>query len=243
MTAPATDLAQVTAAILAGGLGTRLRSVVADRPKVMAEINGKPFLAYLLTQLSAVGCRSVVLCTGHRGEQIEEAFGSQFAGVRLQYSREPQALGTAGALRWALPHLISEPVLVMNGDSYCGADLQAYWDWYCAHRPVASLLLTEVGNAGRYGSVAIADDGRVTRFKEKNATADPGAINAGIYFLGQQVLAQIAQDKMVSLEYDIFPRLVGQGLMGLVAQGRFLDIGTPQDFALAEAFFAAMSGA
>lgn len=243
MTAPATDLSQVTAAILAGGLGTRLRPVVADRPKVMAEITGRPFLEYLLAQLAEAGCRSVVLCTGYLGEQIQSRFGTRFDGVSLHYSREPQALGTGGALRLALPLLTSEPVLAMNGDSYCAADLTAYWRWYCARQPVASLLLTEVGNASRYGSVLLDGDARVRQFREKSAAAGPGSINAGIYFLRRAVLEMIAPDKIVSLEYDIFPQLVGQGLMGFVTQGRFLDIGTPEDFALAEAFFAAKSGA
>lgn len=243
MSAPATDLSQVTAAILAGGLGTRLRSVIADRPKVMAEVNGKPFLEYLLAQLAGAGCRSVVLCTGHLGEQIQGRFGSRFDRVSLHYSREAQALGTAGALRLALPLLTSEPVLVMNGDSYCAADLTAYWRWYSGCQPPASLLLTEVGNASRYGSVLLDGDARVRQFREKSAAAGPGSINAGIYFLRRAALEMIAPDKMVSLEYDIFPKLVGQGLMGFVTQGRFLDIGTPEDFALAGAFFAAKSGA
>lgn len=243
MMAPATDLSQVTAAILAGGLGTRLRSVVADRPKVMAQVNGKPFLAYLLEQLSTAGCRSVVLCTGYLGEQIEAAFGAQYAGLKLFYAREPQALGTAGALRFALPLLTSDPVIALNGDSYCDADLQAYWHWYCEGQPVASLLLTEVGNASRYGSVLIDAETRVRQFCEKSANMGPGSINAGVYILRRAVLEMVPLDKMVSLEYDFFPKLVGQGLMGFVTQGRFLDIGTPEDFALAEAFFAAKSHA
>jgi NDP-sugar pyrophosphorylase family protein len=229
----------VTAVILAGGLGTRLRSVVADRPKVLAEINGKPFLTYLFDQLLAAGCRSVVLCTGYRGEQVEQTFGQQFNALQLCYSQEQQALGTAGALRLAMPLLVSDPVLVMNGDSYCGADLKAYWDWYCRHRPAASLLLTEVSSSGRYGSVVIDNDGRVVQFREKSKAQGAATINAGIYFLGREVLAAIPPDGFVSLEYEVFPKLVGQGLFGFATRGRFLDIGTPEDFALAEAFFAA----
>src|SRR5947208_1434645 len=109
------DLSGVVAAILAGGFGTRLRSVVADRPKPLATISGRPFLAYQLDQLAAVGLRRVVLCTGYRGDQVEATFGRHYAGMRLEYSLEAAPLGTAGALRLALPLLDSDHVLVMNG--------------------------------------------------------------------------------------------------------------------------------
>ena len=109
----------VTAAILAGGLGTRLRSVVKDRPKVLAEIRGVPFLTYLLDQLAAAGVRDVVLCTGYMGEQVRSAFGDSYGGMCLSYSQESSPLGTAGALRLALPLFKSSSVLVMNGDSFC----------------------------------------------------------------------------------------------------------------------------
>jgi NDP-sugar pyrophosphorylase family protein len=237
VTEPANDCSQVTAVILAGGLGTRLLSVVADRPKVLAEINGKPFLSYLFDQLVSMGCRSVILCTGYLGEQIQQTFGEQFGKLRLRYSKEHQPLGTAGALRLALPLLVSDPVLVMNGDSYCGADLKAYWDWYRGCRPRASLLLTQVSNSGRYGSVAIDGVGRVVQFLEKSKDQGAASINAGIYFLSREVLVAIPAETMVSLEYDVFPKLVGKGLFGFASHGDFLDIGTPEDFALAEAFF------
>lgn len=239
MTEVSTDFSQVTAVILAGGSGTRLRSVVADRPKVLAEIHGKPFLAYLFDQLITAGCRSVVLCTGYLGAQIQQTFGDQFDRLDLRYSQEPQPLGTAGAVRLALPMLTSDPVWVMNGDSYCDADLRAYWHWYRNCQPVASLLLTQVSNSGRYGSVVIDNGGGIVQFREKSKNDSPGSINAGMYFLRREVLAAIPAKSMVSLEYDVFPKLVGQGLYGFAAQGRFLDIGTPEDFALAEAFFAA----
>jgi NDP-sugar pyrophosphorylase family protein len=101
----------VTAVILAGGLGTRLRSVVADRPKVLAEINGKPFLTYLFDQLLAAGCRSVVLCTGYRGKQVEQTFGQQFNALQLCYSQGTTRFKTAGFAVGASPLLVSDPVL------------------------------------------------------------------------------------------------------------------------------------
>jgi len=103
------ELSNVSVAVLAGGLGTRLRSVVADRPKVLAEIRSQPFLTYLLDQIAAAGCRSVVLCTGYLGEQIESTFGKNYGPIRLIYSREQEPLGTAGALKLAITGL--SPIL------------------------------------------------------------------------------------------------------------------------------------
>ena len=137
------ELSNVSVAVLAGGLGTRLRPVVADRPKVLAQIRSQPFLSYLLDQIAAAGCRSVVLCTGYLGEQIESTFGKNYGPLRLIYSREQEPLGTAGALKLAITRFESDPVLVMNGDSFCAIDIKAYWNWHCQCQATASMALTE----------------------------------------------------------------------------------------------------
>ena len=234
-------VSELSVAVLAGGLGTRLRSVLPDRPKALAQIHRRPFLAYLLDQLSTTGFSSVVLCTGHFGEQIEQAFGARYGKMRISYSREARPLGTGGALRLALPYLTSDPVLVMNGDSFCAADLTGLWDWHCTRGSQATMLLTQVPDIRRYGSVRIDPDGAVSQFAEKEKRGGPGAINAGVYLLSRQVIHSIAEDTAVSLEYDIFPTLMSKGLYGYPGRGRFLDIGTPEDFAAAEEFFAAMN--
>lgn len=231
----------LSVAVLAGGLGTRLRSVVSDRPKALAEIHGRPFLAYLLDRLSSSGFSSVVLCIGHLGEQIEQVFGEQYLKLRISYSREQRPLGTGGALRFALPYLRSDPVLVMNGDSFCATDLTGLWDWHCTRGSQATMLLTQVPNTRRYGCVTIDPDGAVSQFAEKAKRGGPGSINAGVYLLSRQVIRDIAEDTAVSLEHDVFPTLISHGLYGYPGRGRFLDIGTPEDFAAAEEFFTAMN--
>src|SRR4028119_1463188 len=135
-----------TAAILAGGLGTRLRAVVSDRPKVLAEVQERPFLAYLLQHLARSGIKSAVLCTGYIGEQIKTAFGDTFGSMRLLYSQETSQLGTAGALRLALPQIQSKSVLIVNGDSFCDANLSDFWAWREAKSTEAALLLTQVSD-------------------------------------------------------------------------------------------------
>jgi D-glycero-alpha-D-manno-heptose 1-phosphate guanylyltransferase len=231
------DLSQATAVILVGGLGTRLRTVIADRPKVLAEIRGRPFLAYLLDQVAAAGVHDVVLCTGYLGAQIQSCFGGSYKGMRLAYSQEPSPLGTAGALRLTMPLLRSDPVLVMNGDSYCKVDFQPFVTWHFERRANATLLLTEVPDTRRYGRVEVAADGQIQRFEEKGGQRRPGWINAGVYVLSQQILLTIPEHRAVSLERDIFPAQIGRGLYGYQSAGEFLDIGTPESYAEAERFF------
>lgn len=228
----------MTAVILAGGLGTRLQSVVADRPKVLAEIRGRPFLAYLLDQLAAFDLRRIVLCTGYLGEQVQAAFGDTYRCLRLLYSQELSPLGTAGALRLALPLFESNPVLVMNGDSFCETDLRTFWSRHNRRDADGTLLLAEVRDTKRYGRVDIDNDGRVLHFNEKGGRGGPGWINAGIYLLNHCLLLTIPAGVRASLEREMFPAWIGQGLHGYRSEGRFLDIGTPEAYAMAEQFFA-----
>ena len=231
------DLSQTTGVILAGGLGTRLRAAVADRPKVLAEVNGRPFLAHLLDQMGAAGIRRAVLCTGYLGEQVEEAFGDTHGDIQLAYSREDAPLGTAGALRLALELMGSDPVLAINGDSYMDADLQAMADTHRASGANSTILLTEVPDVARYGKVLLDSGGALTSFEEKGGDRAPGWINAGLYLLSQEVLESIPTGRSVSLEKEILPSWIGRGLFGCQQRGRFIDIGTPESYAEAAAFF------
>ncbi len=229
---------EVSALILAGGLGTRLRTAVADRPKALAEIEGRPFLSYLLDQLLALGVRHVVLCTGYLGEQIEAAFGTHYGSLVLEYSHEAQPLGTGGAVKYALPKCPSNPMLVMNGDSYCVADLNAFWTWYQQRRiATGALLLTHVENGQRYGQVQMSDRGRIVAFQEKGAVDQPGWINAGIYLLDQALFTAVPDQQAVSLERELFPSWLARGLHGYPSNGDFIDIGLPQSYYAAADFF------
>jgi NDP-sugar pyrophosphorylase family protein len=233
---PVTD-----AAILVGGFGTRLRPVVGDRPKALAPIARRPFLSYLLEQIAAAGIERAVLCTGHLGQQLEATFGDRFGGLRLTYSREPEPRGTAGAVRLAEPLLQGEPVLVLNGDSYCDAPLGDFVAWY-GSRPAApsgSLLLNWADDTARYGAVDVDAAGDIVAFCEKGGSSAPGWISAGIYLLARRLVMSIPADAPVSLERDVFPAWVGRGLAGHRTRAPFLDIGTPESYAQAETFFSA----
>ena len=230
----------IKAAILAGGLGTRLRPAVGERPKVLARVHGRPFLSYLLEQVAAAGIQEVVLCTGYLGEQVRAEVGDQFGAVKVRYSRELEPLGTAGALRLALPLLDCDPVLVLNGDSCCRADLSAFVSWHraCAGDSAGSLVLTWVEDASRYGTVGVDGSGGIVSFREKTELAIPGWINAGVYLLSRRLLASIPADGVVSIERDVFPAWVGPQLRAYQVEVPFIDIGTPKSYADAETFFA-----
>jgi NDP-sugar pyrophosphorylase family protein len=231
-------LTNVTAAILGGGLGTRLRSVVADRPKVIAPVANKPFLAYLLEQLARAGVKTVVICTGYLGEKIKTTFGDSYGSLDLIYSQEPSQLGTAGALRLALPLLESDSVLVLNGDSYCDANLKDFWSWHSAKGAEASLLLTKVSDTKRYGRVQVDEEGQLLSFAEKIESNGPGWINAGVYLFKRHLLLTIPENRPVSLERELFPKWLGTKFYGYCTpSARFLDIGTPESYSAAFEFF------
>ncbi len=232
-------LSELTAVILAGGYGTRLRKVVCDRPKVLADVNGRPFLSYLLDRITAVGIRYVILCTGYLSEKIHKIYGDRYDRLHLGYSVESSPLGTAGALRLALPIICSNEIIVFNGDSFCHEDLNTFWQWHHRKRSEVSLLLTKIDDTKRYGRVEVDERGNILRFSEKNAKPVPGWINAGIYLMKTEKLADIPANRFSSLEKDIFPIWIEHGIYGYKSNTTFLDIGTPESYATANQFFKA----
>jgi NDP-sugar pyrophosphorylase family protein len=209
---------------------------------VLAPVRGRPYLTYLLDQLAGAGVRSVVLLTGYLADQVRTAFGETYAGLRLTYSREPSPLGTAGALREALPHLLSSSVLLLNGDSFCAASLPDFWAFHQRQSADLSLVLTRVEDCSRYGRVHVASDGRILRFEEKTQAGGAGWVNAGIYLLRRSLIAEIPADGPASLERNMFPMwAAGKRCCGFSSWAQFLDIGTPDSYARAEAFFAPVS--
>ena len=235
------DLSSISAAILAGGPGTRLRPLVADRPKGLAIIRNRPFLAWQLDQLAAAGIRHAVLCTGYMGDMIQSTLGPSHGPIRLTYSRETAPLGTGGALGLAVPMLHSDPVLVLNGDSYCHADFSAFFQFQQLNPAHPALFLTHVPDISRYGQVLTDETGRVAHFAEKSAPTQPptaGYINAGIYLLPRSFIAAIPSDRSVSIEKETFPAAIPVGLFAYRAHAPFLDIGTPESYRAADDFFA-----
>lgn len=218
-------MSDLTAAILVGGQGTRLRTVLPGQQKVVAPVAGQPFLCRLLDQLVAAGIQRVVLCTGYQSEQVER-LGATYRGMALRYSVEPEPLGTAGALRFAQ---LDAPVLAMNGDSFCEVDLRALTE-------PNTIVVREIPDTSASGRVEFDANNIVTCFTEKGQ-AGPGWISAGIYLLNREFLESIPTGRAVSIERETFPAWVDRGLRVFPTTGRFLDIGTPESYAAAQRFF------
>jgi NDP-sugar pyrophosphorylase family protein len=232
------------AVLLVGGLGTRLRSVVGSIPKPLATIGATPFLELLVLQLRNQGIRNQVMCTGHLGEQIEDRFRSgRDWDVTIAYSREPHPLGTAGALKFAEPHLRDEEdFLVLNGDSFLEIDFRELVRFHRGHGDLVSMAVRHVDHAGRYGAVQFDASGRVVHFAEKTGNDVPGFVNAGVYVFSQRVFEHIPEGPS-SLERDVFPRLPAGEIHACRQNGMFIDIGTPEDFARAQQLGDVLRGA
>src|SRR5262249_47871132 len=155
----------MSAAILAGGLGTRLQTVIADRPKVLAPVGGRPYLTFLLDQLADASIEEGVLLTGFQAEQGRRSLGDSYRRMRLVYSEESAPLGTAGAVRWALRKLSGPRVLLLNGDSYCDVHLATLREFHEERSADLSLVLAKVPGASRFGKVWTDSHGRVKRFE------------------------------------------------------------------------------
>jgi D-glycero-alpha-D-manno-heptose 1-phosphate guanylyltransferase len=229
-----------TAAILAGGLGTRLRPAVGDRPKPLARVADRPFIAFLLDQLEAAGVRDAILLTGHRAEQMRDELGERHGSMRLRYSREGEPRGTGGAVRLALPMIDAETLLLLNGDSFCDADLDAFARFHVSGQ--CSLVLARVEDGERFGQVHADEEGTIHGFAEKGTSRGPAWVNAGVYLLPRSLVKMIPPDRSVSLEREVFPRLAREGeLRGFRQGAAFIDIGTPESYARAEAFVGAVA--
>jgi NDP-sugar pyrophosphorylase family protein len=227
--------------ILAGGSGSRLRSVVSDRPKCLAVINGRPFLSHLLDRLAQAGVNDVILSTGHLAGQVESAFGNRHGPVALRYSREETPLGTGGGARRALGGCERDHVLIINGDSFFDFDWRDFLGWFDPATMRLGMVLAWIEDGRRYGQVVLGDDGQVLRFREKNEAAGPGWINAGAYLVKKSALADFPGPEAFSLERDFFPAQIGRGFLGRGYRGRFIDIGTPESYAAAGEFFASLA--
>jgi D-glycero-alpha-D-manno-heptose 1-phosphate guanylyltransferase len=198
----------------------------------MAPICGRPFLEWIVLGLASRGVDRAVLATGYLAHDIKNHFQNGRFGVSLTYSREDQLMGTAGSTRIAGAMAAGNPLLVLNGDSYCGFDLPAMLNAHYTTGALATISLHKVENSDRFGSVAIGTQGEILGFREKSG-AGPGLINSGVYLLARECLARIPPGRNMSLETQIFPDMVGRGLYGLAGNGPFLDIGTPDAFKVA----------
>lgn len=234
------DPESITAVILAGGFGTRVKHLLGDLPKPMAPVNGRPFVEWILRYLAKKKIRCVILSTGYQAEKVNKHFQSQPAnGVRANCVPETVPLGTAGGFLNAIgatPKQSPLAWLVLNGDSLALAPLEQMI--HSLNPPGVSgvILGVRVADASRYGTVSFDADHTLTGFNEKKPGA--GVINAGLYLLKAGVVAQFPTKMPLSFETDVFQALIKRGvrLKVCVTDAPFLDIGTPESLSQAESF-------
>jgi mannose-1-phosphate guanylyltransferase len=221
----------VQALILAGGEGTRLRPLTYTVAKPVLPLAGRPHVAYVIDWLVRHGVDDVIVSCGHLAEGMRRALAELEPGVKIRYAEEPDARGTAGAIRFA-EEMLGDRFLVLNGDVLCDLDLTALIEQHGRTGAQATIALYPVDDPSGYGLVHRRDDGEITEFLEKpdRDQMDTDEINAGAYLLERSVLDRIPHDKAVSIEREVFPLLIGEGLYGIRLEGYWIDIGTPDRF-------------
>ena len=235
----ATCLNDIDTVVLAGGLGTRMQDTLGDTPKLLAPIGGTPFLDYIINRLKLFGARRVILGLGHLADTVVDYLETQppdgiFTGIDIVTMIEPEPMGTAGALRFLASEINTDPVLVMNGDSFFDSDL---CDFVQAHEKsgmIVSILCAQVEDTAQYGRVSISPEGQLESFLEKDPDqGGAGIINAGVYLFSDGMMKRVVAMEGPSLETDVFEALPSGTLNAVESTGTFIDIGTPGDLARA----------
>jgi len=232
------SLAAIDVLVLCGGLGTRLRDAVPDRPKGMALVGGIPFLDILVDDLVKQGIRRVIFCVGHLKEQIIDRFRKR-DDAKFVFSEEDSPLGTGGAVLNAMPLIRSNPVLVMNGDSFCRIELDRFYQYHFDKAATATLVLTTPEGRHDGGFVCLDKAHQILSFTEKVIPrATELFINAGIYFLQTEAIRLLSAAPPFSLEHDVLPALVKKKpCFGFLVGSPLVDIGTPERYRKADESF------
>ncbi|MFB6457281.1 nucleotidyltransferase family protein [Chitinophaga sp. Hz27] len=217
--------------VLAGGLGTRLRDAVADKPKCMAPVGDQPFLYFLLQYLHRQGITHVILSLGYMAEQVIEWCNNNPQPVRISFATEPEPLGTGGGIMYALDKVEGDNIFIVNGDTYFDVNLPGLNSVHTSHHSNLSLALKPMTMFDRYGTVAINNKGQIFEFREKRFTVDMSLINGGIYITSASFLKSLGLPLKFSFEKEVLePLAASKQLYGFVSDAYFIDIGIPDDY-------------
>lgn len=225
-----------TAIILAGGMGTRLKTIISDLPKPMAPIMNVPFLTYQLNYLKHFGIKKVIFSVGYLSEKIIAHYNQFFENISIEYSIEKNPLGTGGGIRMAMSNLNEDLVLILNGDSFFDLDLEQFYNLHLEQKSEFSLALRYVNNSERYGNIEFNSSNQITSFIEKNQLNQSGYINAGVYILSKKLYLQNTKPNInFSIEKDFFEKQLNQLIIkGFEFKDYFIDIGIPEDYLKAQ---------
>lgn len=223
------------AIILAGGLGTRLRSVVSGVPKCMAPVNGKPFLHYVLSHLQKEGVNEFIFSLGYKSESIIDYINKTFqSSINYQLSIEEEPLGTGGAIKLACEKVRNENVIIVNGDTLFSVSATSLSEFHEQHHADCTLCLKPMKNFDRYGVVELNADSSVKSFKEKKFY-EKGLINGGVYALNVKNFRNKKFPEHFSFEMDYLEKFVGiDKIFGIEQDKYFIDIGIPEDYKRAQ---------
>jgi len=215
--------------VLAGGMGTRLRAVISDLPKPMAPVNNKPFIEYLFIWLSKYPVTRIILSVGYKAEVIADYFGDNFQNIPLVYVKEPEPLGTGGAIKLALNQVIDDEFLIINADTYFPVDLDIFKDFHERTGSKLSIVLKKMTNFDRYGTVELKDK-TILNFNEKKF-CEEGFINGGIYLVKKDFINSLSLPEVFSFEKEVLEKQAITGnLKGMTFADPFIDIGIPEDY-------------
>lgn len=217
------------AIILAGGLGTRLRSAVPDLPKCLAPVGGRPFVGYITDHFRREGIRRFIFALGYKNDHFETFFRTEFPDGGYEISLEAEPLGTGGAIRQALDRVEGTTALILNGDTFFRVALAQLEDFHAATAADCTLCVKPMRDFDRFGVVELGDGGRVSRFREKQYYP-AGMINGGVYALNKTALSGRQWPKVFSFEKDYLEAGGEKRLFGLVQDSYFIDIGIPEDY-------------
>ena len=228
------------AIVLAGGFGTRLREKVPNLPKPMAPVAGRPFIEYVLDRLISGGVSEIILSVGYMADIIKSHFGNFYKNIPVSYAVEDEPLGTGGAIVHAVAGKDSDPVLVLNGDTYLDIDYAELVRWYGQTSGKSAMVLKKVPDVSRYGSVQVSDD-QVVGFLEKGK-AGAGLINAGVYIIRPEVFETYGLSGKFSFESDFLQKYcLDLSPDAYITNAYFIDIGIPEDYESAREKFGTMS--
>ena len=224
----------VDAIILCGGKGLRLREVIKDVPKPMAQVAGRPFLDVLIDRLCLSGVKRIILSVGYKKEKIIDYFNSlgKRNDCHMLFSQEDELLGTGGAVKRALSLVRGKTFLTLNGDSLANVDFKEMLKFHKSKCSACTVAVSKAGeNKSESGSISLSDDLRIIEFQEKKDQSLAKYVNAGVYIIDKTICEFMPQKKQFSIEYDFFPKITSQECFGYSLKDLFIDIGTPKRLA------------
>ena len=216
--------------ILAGGFGSRLKTLFPNIPKPLVPVQGKPFIFYILEQLNNFCIKNVTISTGYLASRIQETVGNNYKNLKVFYSHEKTPMGTGGAVKLVKFREPKDFCLVLNGDSFVNFNLNKLFSEHKNRNSNITIILNKVKMRSRFGSVSLDSNKKIISFSEKEQSKKEGYVNAGVYLFNSSVIESMESGKYFSLEIDFFPKQIGLGLNGFKCIEKFIDIGTPLSF-------------